>query len=95
LSATGDDLIDASRYLLLTCGDAVGDLVGAPRHLLVIGGDFGSDLVDATHYLIVTRGNSVDALLDRVERHCIALSLIERRAGWRGQADHARGVLRS
>jgi hypothetical protein len=70
-------LIDASRYLLLTRGDAGGDLVGAARHP-------GGDLVDATHYLLVTRGNPVDALPDRVERHCIDLLLIERRGGWRG-----------
>jgi hypothetical protein len=88
-------LIDASRYLLLTRGDAGGDLVGAARRLLLTGSDALGDLVDAKRYLLLTGADLVDALPDRVERHSIDLLLIERRGGWRGQADHAGGVLRS
>jgi len=81
VSDTGSDLIDAPRYQILTRGDAGCDLVGAPPHLLVAGGDPNGDLVDATHYLLLTRGNSVEALSDRVWRHCIDLLLIERDGG--------------
>src|SRR5258708_20095741 len=94
LSDTGGDLIDASRYLLLTRGDAGGDLVGAARRLLLTGSDTLGDLVDAKRYLLFTAPDLLHALPDRVERHSIDLLLIERRGGWRRQGDHAGGGLR-
>jgi hypothetical protein len=80
---TGDDLVDATRYLLLTGGDTDGDLVDATRYLLL--------------HLLLTGGNPVDALSHRVEikRHCADLLLIQRGRGWRGECDHVGSALRN
>jgi len=75
----GCELVDAARYLLLTCGHPVyaarylllscGDPVCAARHLLLTGGNTGGDPVDALPHRV------------EIDQYCVGLLQIGRRGG--------------